>query len=77
MCLSMKDGECANEKAVKSYGTHPHVSVCHRVCPHYSGPSRGLGDTIADATKAVGISPCNACQKRRADLNNLIPYGKT
>lgn len=38
-------------------------------------PSRGLGDTIARITKAVGIKPCGGCQKRRAMLNALVPYG--
>jgi hypothetical protein len=36
--------------------------------------SRGLGDTIAKATKAVGIKPCGGCKKRQAKLNKLIPY---
>lgn len=39
--------------------------------------SRGLGDTIARATKAVGIKPCGGCEKRREKLNKLIPYGRT
>jgi hypothetical protein len=37
-------------------------------------PSRGLGDTIAKATKAVGIKPCGGCKKRQAALNKLVPY---
>ena len=36
--------------------------------------SRGLGDTIAKATKAVGIKPCGACKKRQALLNKMVPY---
>lgn len=36
--------------------------------------SRGLGDTIAKATKAIGIKPCGGCKKRQAKLNKLIPY---
>ena len=36
--------------------------------------SRGLGDTIAKATKKVGIKPCGACKKRQALLNKMIPY---
>ena len=47
-------------------------------CPHGvtsdSLPSRGLGDTIAKATKAVGIKPCGGCKKRQAALNKLVPY---
>jgi len=36
--------------------------------------SRGLGDTIAKATKAVGITPCGGCNKRREKLNTLFKY---
>ena len=36
--------------------------------------SRGLGDTIAKATKAIGITPCGGCKQRQAALNKLIPY---
>jgi len=36
--------------------------------------SRGLGDTIAKATKAIGIKPCGGCKKRQAALNKLLPY---
>ena len=37
-------------------------------------PSRGLGDTIAKATKAVGVKPCGGCEKRRRILNKFVPY---
>lgn len=37
-------------------------------------PSRGLGDTIAKATAAVGISPCGGCKQRQAIANTLVPY---
>jgi hypothetical protein len=37
---------------------------------------KGLGDTIARATKAVGIKPCTPCQKRREKLNKKFPYDK-
>lgn len=36
--------------------------------------SRGLGDTIARATSAVGIKPCGGCKQRQALLNRLVPY---
>ena len=36
--------------------------------------SRGLGDTIAKVTKAVGIKPCGGCKARQAKLNALVPY---
>ena len=36
--------------------------------------SRGLGDTIAKVTKAIGVRPCGGCSKRQATLNRLVPY---
>jgi hypothetical protein len=35
-----------------------------------------LGDTIAAATKMLGIEPCRGCQERRAALNGLVPYSR-
>jgi hypothetical protein len=35
---------------------------------------RGLGDVIAAATRAVGVKPCGACQRRREALNRLVPF---
>ena len=37
--------------------------------------SRGVGDTIAKVTKAVGIKPCGKCKKRQEALNKRFPYG--
>lgn len=39
-----------------------------------SDPSRGLGDTIAKATSALGITPCGGCKERQAKLNRIVPY---
>lgn len=36
--------------------------------------SKGLGDTVAKITKAVGIKPCGKCKKRQARLNKMFPY---
>lgn len=36
--------------------------------------SKGLGDSIAKLTKAVGIKPCKSCEKRKNILNNLFPF---
>jgi len=36
--------------------------------------AKGLGDTIASMTKAVGIKPCGGCKKRRKWLNEKFPY---
>jgi len=43
-----------------------------RNCP--KAKSRGLGDTIAKITKAVGIKPCGGCKKRQKKLNEWFPY---
>lgn len=39
-----------------------------------SAPSRGLGDTVAKLTAAVGLKPCGGCKKRQDMLNRLVPY---
>jgi hypothetical protein len=39
--------------------------------------SRGLGDTIAKATRVLGISPCGGCKERQAWLNEKFPYERT
>ena len=36
-----------------------------------SQPSRGLGDVIAKATRAIGIKPCGGCKQRQAWLNKV------
>lgn len=38
--------------------------------------SKGLGDTIAKVTSAVGIKPCGGCKKRQEALNKALPYNK-
>ena len=35
---------------------------------------RGLGDTVAKITKAVGVKPCGRCKKRQEALNRILPY---
>ena len=39
-----------------------------------AGRSRGLGDTVAKITRAVGIKPCGGCKRRQAWLNAKVPY---
>lgn len=36
--------------------------------------SRGLGDTVAKITSAVGLKPCGGCKQRQAWLNERFPY---
>lgn len=51
------------------------VGVREFDCPHgVTAKSRGLGDTVAKITSAVGIKPCGGCKKRQAALNRLVPY---
>ena len=50
--------------------------VCAR-CPHYDGPSRGLGDTVHKALDAVGVhrvvKVCGGCAARRQALYEKFP----
>jgi len=39
-------------------------------------PSRGLGDTVAKITSAVGIKPCGGCKKRQEAMNKAFGYGQ-
>lgn len=39
-------------------------------------PSAGLGDSIAKLTTALGILPCQGCNKRKALLNKVFPWLK-
>ncbi len=36
--------------------------------------SRGLGDTVAKLTTALGVKPCGRCKQRQDKLNKLLPY---
>ena len=36
--------------------------------------SRGLGDTVAKVTHAMGIKPCGGCKQRQEYLNKAFPY---
>jgi glycosyltransferase involved in cell wall biosynthesis len=38
--------------------------------------SRGLGDSIAKLTSAVGIKPCGGCHARQEWLNRWVPFRK-
>ena len=63
--------------AVGKYGGRPSRGMCQLVCLGGKAapqPSRGLGDTIAKITKAIGIKPCGGCKNRQAVLNKLVPY---
>jgi hypothetical protein len=67
---------CVHPTAETS-GTGVHPATCAR-CPHYEGPSRGLGDTVHKALDAVGvhrvIKACGGCASRRQALNDAVPF---
>ena len=50
------------------YGERPPRRNCPRA------PSRGLGDTVAKITTAIGVKPCGGCRKRQKILNERFPY---
>jgi hypothetical protein len=68
-CVHAANGVCNHAKLERVAIT---IEGC-AACPHYLGPSRGLGDMIAKVTHAVGIRPCGGCQKRREELNAKFP----
>lgn len=35
----------------------------------------GLGDVVATITTAIGIEPCDGCERRKEQLNKLFPFG--
>lgn len=38
--------------------------------------SKGVGDTVAKVTHALGIEQCPPCKERQADWNALLPYNQ-
>lgn len=42
--------------------------------PSKTAPSKGVGDTVAKFTKAIGIKPCGPCERRRQWLNQRFSY---
>jgi len=83
----MHCGTCRNLEGGRAWrqGIAAHFSVpeVDWPCPKghkwgWTGPSRGLGDTVAKVIKAVTfghVKPCGGCKKRQALLNRLVPYG--
>jgi len=50
----MTDGKCTDPLALPLYGDSPSHGVC-RICPHYRGLPRGLGDIIEAITRWTGL----------------------
>ena len=36
--------------------------------------NKGLGDVIANVTTAIGIEPCDGCNRRKDQLNKFYQY---
>jgi len=60
--------------------TEVSAAICNN-CPvrnkpaeHRKEVSRGLGDTIAKVTRALGIPTCGGCAERQGKLNSAVPY---
>lgn len=68
-----------NHPPCDSFGRDVTPDVC-AACPlrqietPQDAKSRGLGDTLAKLTRAVGVRPCNGCEKRQRWLNKVVPY---
>lgn len=77
-CKHFRFPVCVHPTAETS-GTGVHPATCAR-CPHYDGPSRGLGDTVHRVLDAVGVhrvvKACGGCAARRAALNDAVPFVK-
>lgn len=82
-CNHYKTNRCTNPLALPLYGDRPSAGVC-RICPHYRGIPRGLGDVIETAARLLGIKravktaervtgkECGCAERRRA-LNEKFP----
>lgn len=44
---------------------------------NFAKDSKGIGDTIAKITHAMGIKQCGGCKKRQEWLNKKFPYKNT
>ncbi len=77
-CKHLQLQICGHPDAPTKGRAVPH-QVCAR-CPHYDGPSRGLGDTVHKALDAVGVhrvvKACGGCAARRQALNDAVPFVK-
>jgi hypothetical protein len=82
-CNHYKANRCTNPLALPLYGDRPSAGVC-RICPHYRGIPRGLGDVIETAARWLGVKravktvervtgkECGCAERRRA-LNEKYP----
>ena len=73
-CIHLQKAKCQHPEGL-AFGRLPKNADCV-ACPHYQGPSRGVGDIVANITKSIGFRPCGGCQKRREALNRAIPLAQ-
>ena len=66
--------QCSECNLRANVGPDDFPLTCSCGARHELGKSRGLGDTIAKLTKAVGIQPCGGCEERRQKLNSIFPF---
>ena len=57
--------------ADNSGGSHAGTIAKHR---EDSSQMRGLGDVIHRVATAIGVPTCGGCEKRRQQLNKLVPF---
>jgi hypothetical protein len=65
------------EKVAKQDATEPQLERrLHRVrLPGFLKEREvGLGDSIKQMTRAIGIRPCGGCEKRAATLNRWVTF---
>lgn len=72
---------CTHPEAVEAFGDDPSEGIC-RICTHYDGPARGLGDIVETVARVTGVASvvktvtkgqCN-CAQRREKLNAAVPF---
>lgn len=79
------DHHDGNGCKLELFGGDPSPGVC-QVCDEYSGPPRGAGDIVHTVAKTLRIDKLAArvtrgrgcgCSKRRAALNDSMPFEKS
>ena len=82
-CAHMVEGRCTHPEASAAFGDRPSRGVCLTVCGEWSGPDRGLGDTVHRVLGAFGVTkaverlaPAGGCgcAERRAALNRAVSF---
>ena len=63
-----------NTEEIGNEQTSAHAAHRVRIPGFISDKDIGLGDVIKQATSAVGIKPCGACQRRAAALNRWLMF---